>query len=79
MGKLTLEELNVSIKKGAIDTVILAFPDHLGQLMGKRLTGDFFLENNYANCCDYLLPLILRKIHFPVLSYQDGKKDMETF
>jgi glutamine synthetase len=65
MGKLSLEELNRSIKKREIDTVILAFPDHLGQLMGKRLTGDFFLENNHANCCDYLLTINIEEDPLP--------------
>jgi glutamine synthetase len=57
MGKLTLEELDEKIRKGTIDTVALVFPDHLGQLMGKRLTGSYFLENRQANCCDYLLTI----------------------
>jgi glutamine synthetase len=57
VGRLTIDELNKSIKEKEIDTVILAFPDHLGQLMGKRLTGDFFLENSYTNCCNYLLTI----------------------
>lgn len=65
MGRLTLEKLNDSIKKGEIDTVILAFPNHLGQLMGKRLTGEFFLENNHANCCDYLLTLNIEEEPLP--------------
>jgi glutamine synthetase len=65
MGKLTLEELNSSIDKREIDTVVLTFPDHLGQLMGKRLTGDFFLENNHTNCCDYLLAINIEEDPLP--------------
>ena len=57
MGNLTLDKLNEQINNGKIDTVILAFPDHLGQLVGKRLTGEYFLENNETNCCDYLLTI----------------------
>ncbi len=79
MGRLTLEKLNDSIKKGEIDTVILAFPNHLGQLMGKRLTGEFFLENNHANCCDYLLTINIEEEPLPgfkLASWEKGYGDL---
>jgi glutamine synthetase len=38
-----------------VDTVIVAFPDQFGQLMGKRLTGEFFLKKPEVECCSYLL------------------------
>lgn len=79
MGKLTLEDLNDSIRKGGIDSIILAFPDHLGQLMGKRYTGEYFLENNCANCCDYLLTLNIEEdpLHgFKLASWDKGYGDL---
>ena len=54
---MTPDELRAEIEAGAIDTVVLAFPDHYGRLMGKRLTGRFFLDTGLADgthACDYL-------------------------
>ncbi|MEA1911936.1 MAG: glutamine synthetase family protein, partial [Spirochaetota bacterium] len=79
MGKLTLEELNNSIKKEEIDSVILAFPNHLGQIMGKRYTGSYFLENNHANCCDYLLTINIEEDPLPgfkLSSWETGYGDL---
>lgn len=79
MGRLSLDELNTGIKQGEIDTIILAFPDHLGQLMGKRLTGDFFLENNCANCCDYLLTMDIEEtplLGFKLSGWEKGYGDL---
>ena len=79
MGIFTLEKLNDSIKKGEIDSIILAFPNHLGQLMGKRYTGEYFLENNHANCCDYLLTLNIEEdpLHgFKLASWDKGYGDL---
>ena len=42
---LTRDELTAAITKGDIDTVIVAFPDLQGRLVGKRITGWFFLED----------------------------------
>ena len=44
-GMLTVDELRVQVERGEIDTVITAFPDLYGRLMGKRITGEFFLEH----------------------------------
>ena len=40
---LSLEELRAEIESGAIDTVVVAFTDMQGRLLGKRLHGEFFL------------------------------------
>ena len=50
--------LTKKIKSGEIDTVIVAFPDVWGRLVGKRFTGKFFLESvaeHGTHCCNYLL------------------------
>jgi glutamine synthetase len=55
---MNLATLKTRIKKGEIDTVILAFPDVFGRLVGKRLTGQFFLEQagtHGTHACNYLL------------------------
>jgi glutamine synthetase len=57
-GKLSVKQLKKKIKKGQIETVIIAFTDHYGRLVGKRFDADFFLESaleNGTHGCDYLL------------------------
>ena len=55
---LTLEQLRTEITSGEIDTVIVAFTDMQGRLQGKRLHGQFFLDQVLAHGtegCNYLL------------------------
>ena len=58
---LSVEELRADVETGAVDTVIAAFTDMQGRLMGKRLHAPFFLEELDAghSCegCNYLLAL----------------------
>jgi glutamine synthetase len=57
-GRLELSELAFEVEAGAIDTVITAFPDLYGRLVGKRITGRFFLDevvSHGMHVCDYLL------------------------
>jgi glutamine synthetase len=58
---LTLDELTKAVGDGSVDTVIVAFTDMQGRLMGKRLHGEFFLEEHAAGHgvegCNYLLAL----------------------
>jgi glutamine synthetase len=55
---MTLEELRDRVKRGEIDTVLLAITDMQGRLMGKRLTARHFVEEvaeHGAEGCNYLL------------------------
>ena len=55
---VTREELEAKIQAGEIDTVLMAFPDLQGRLVGKRTTGRFFLEtvaDGGTENCDYLI------------------------
>jgi len=55
---LTLEELDVAVDGGDIDTVVLALTDMQGRLQGKRFHGRYFLDEvarHGAEACDYLL------------------------
>lgn len=55
---LTLEELRAAVASGAIDTVVVGFTDHYGRLTGKRVDGEFFLDEvagHGTHACDYLL------------------------
>jgi glutamine synthetase len=56
---LTLDELTSAVEDGSVDTVVVAFTDMQGRLMGKRLHGEFFVEDHVAEHgvegCSYLL------------------------
>ena len=59
-GRLDRESLTVMIDAGDVDTVLVVFPDLQGRLMGKRVTGHFFLDDVLAagggvEACTYLL------------------------
>ena len=57
-GMLTLEQLRVDVSEGNVDTVVVAFTDMQGQLAGKRLAADYFLDDVVGHViegCNYLL------------------------
>jgi glutamine synthetase len=58
---LALEELERACEDGSIDTVVVAFTDMQGRLLGKRLHAEFFVEEASAGHgvegCNYLLAL----------------------
>jgi glutamine synthetase len=79
---LTLQELESAIGDGSIDTVIVAFTDMQGRLMGKRLHGEFFLEGEVAEHgvegCNYLLALDMEMDPIPgygIASWERGYGD----
>ncbi len=54
---MELEELRRAVGSGEIETVVVAFTDHYGRLMGKRFDAGFFLEScadDGTHACDYL-------------------------
>src|SRR5207244_11759664 len=61
-GRLDVKTIEGLIKAGDIDTVLMVFPDQQGRFMGKRVTGDFFLQDildgeGAIHACNYLLPV----------------------
>ena len=56
-GKLSKKELAEKAKNEEIETVIVAFTDHYGRLVGKRFDAEFFVESieDGTHACDYLL------------------------
>jgi glutamine synthetase len=56
---LTLEQLRAAVRNGTVDTVVAAFTDMQGRLVGKRLHGEHFIEADVAGHgiegCTYLL------------------------
>ena len=53
----SLDQLKADVKAGTIDTVLVAFPDMQGRLIGKRFQAEFFLDGaiDETHGCDYLL------------------------
>jgi glutamine synthetase len=78
----TRDELVGAIESGAIDTVVMAFPDLQGRLVGKRTTGRFFLEQvaeHGTENCDYLIATDFDDVAVPgyrFASYDLGYGDM---
>jgi glutamine synthetase len=79
---LTLEGLRSEVESGAIDTVVVAFTDMQGRLLGKRLHAEFFLEENVAEHgvegCNYLLALEMEMDPMPgygIASWEQGYGD----
>ncbi len=58
---LTTKELEQGAADGSIDTVVVAFTDMQGRLMGKRLHANYFLDGDISEHgvegCNYLLAL----------------------
>lgn len=57
-GRLDAAALERMVANGEIDTVIAAFPDMYGRLVGKRFTGSYFVDavmGHGLHACDYLL------------------------
>ena len=57
---LTLEELRDDVEAGRIDTVVAAFTDMQGRLLGKREQAEYFLDETAEHGqdgCNYLLAL----------------------
>ena len=55
---LSLDELRPMIEEGAVDTVVVAFTDLQGRLVGKRVMGQYFLDvvaEGSVEACNYLL------------------------
>jgi glutamine synthetase len=75
-------QLRADIEAGRIDTVIVAFADHQGRLIGKRTDGWFYLDvvtGEGTENCDYLIACDLDDTPIPGLrwaSYDQGYGDM---
>ena len=79
---LTLAELTKAVEAGEIDTVVVAFTDMQGRLLGKRLHGEFFLDELEAEHpiegCNYLLALEMEMDPVPgyeIASWERGYGD----
>jgi glutamine synthetase len=81
-GNLTIEELNRLIDKRDIDTVIVAFADMQGRLVGKRVAARLFREDvaeHGAEACNYLLAVDVEMNTvdgYAISSWETGYGDM---
>ena len=70
-GMLGVDELEDLVRRDQVRTVIVAFTDHCGRLIGKRFDADAFLKTVYehgTHVCDYLLANDMEMV--PVSGYQ---------
>ena len=75
---MTIEELAAD---SAIDTVMVAFTDHYGRLVGKRFDAGFFVETvrEGTHACDYLLTVDMEMEPIPgfeFASWDEGYGDV---
>ena len=79
---LSFEELKGAVERGEIDTVVAAFTDMQGRLLGKRLQAEFFVEEtgvgHGVEGCNYLLALDMEMDPVPgyaIASWEQGYGD----
>lgn len=79
---LTYADLQQLIASGEIDTVVLAFPDMQGRLVGKRIAAGHFLAevaDHGADCCGYLLAVDVEMntvAGYPIADWSTGYGDL---
>src|SRR5215470_16932323 len=78
---LSIEELTAEVERGEIDTVVAAFTDMQGRLLGKREHAEFFLEESAEHGvegCNYLLALDMEmdpQAGYAMASWEQGYGD----
>ncbi|HEX6313131.1 MAG TPA: glutamine synthetase family protein [Acidimicrobiia bacterium] len=76
--------LEDQIRGGEVDTVLVVFPDLQGRLLGKRVTGHFFLDHvlgDGVEACNYLLALDVDMEPLPgyrFANWEQGYGDMKA-
>ncbi len=81
-GNLTVDELKGLVERKEIDTVIIAFTDMQGRLIGKRASARLFIEElaeHGAECCNYLLAVDVENNTvggYAISSWERGYGDM---
>jgi glutamine synthetase len=80
---LSADELRKLIATGEVDTVVVAFTDMQGRLLGKRLHGEFFVDEvldelHAVEGCNYLLALEMEMdpvAGYEIASWEQGYGD----
>ena len=73
-GRISVKDIEGLIQAGDVDTVLIVFPDQQGRFMGKRVTGDFFLNDildgeGAVHACNYLLAVDMEMEPLPGYAY----------
>ena len=82
-GMLSVEDLRNEAEAGTIDTVVTAFTDMQGRLIGKRIQAEYFLEDvvdHGDRGCNYLLALDMEMDPVPgyeMANWEKGYGDFE--
>src|SRR5438552_3987746 len=81
-GMLTVESLEDLIASGTVDTIVTAFTEMQGRLMGKRIQGEYFLEEvtgHGVEGCNYLLALDMEMDPVPGYGMANWEKGYGDF
>jgi glutamine synthetase len=81
-GMLSLDDLRKEVAEGTIDTVVTAFTDMQGRLFGKRIQGEFFLDDvteHGIEGCNYLLALDMEMDPVPGYEMANWEKGYGDF
>jgi glutamine synthetase len=81
-GMLTVEQLATDAEAGTIDTVLAAFTDMQGRLVGKRIDVDYFLDevtDHGIEGCNYLLALDMEMDPVPGYEMANWEKGYGDF
>jgi glutamine synthetase len=83
-GRLDVETLRELVAAGEVDTVLVAFTDLQGRLMGKRVTGRYFVEHmleggGTIEACNYLLALDVEMTPLPGYEYANWEQGYGDF
>src|SRR5437588_10906824 len=81
-GMLSLEDLRKEVEAGTIDTIVTAFTDMQGRLIGKRIQGEYFVEDvvdHEIEGCNYLLALDMEMDPVPGYDLANREKGYGDF
>jgi glutamine synthetase len=81
-GMLSLQDLEREVSDGTIDTIVTAFTDMQGRLMGKRIQGEYFIEDvadHGVEGCNYLLALDMEMDPVPGYDMANWEKGYGDF
>jgi len=81
-GMLTLETLGARVSDGTIETVIVAFSDHYGRLVGKRYDAELFVADTASHGthgCNYLLTTDMEMQPVPGYTFANWERGYGDF
>src|SRR5437762_6037580 len=80
---LSKDQLAAEVEKGQIDTIVVAFTDMQGRLMGKRLDAEYFMDTaghgESVEGCNYLLALDMEMDPIPCYEMANWERGYGDF